>query len=89
MKCKLIDAKNPIWDNAEQTHVNVEAKWEHIKDLGYLPFSATSTDLEEHGVDLFNRCVAGEFGSIGEYIAPVIIEEEIIEEEIIEEDITE
>jgi len=68
--CILIDAQNPQWGNAEHTFIDVEAKWEHLESEGYLPFTATSNDNEAHGVDLYNRCVNGEFGTIAEYVAP-------------------
>ena len=69
-KCILIDAQNPQWGNAEHTLIEVEAKWQHLESEGYLPFGATADDVEAHGVDLYNRCVAGEFGTIAEYVAP-------------------
>jgi hypothetical protein len=71
MSINLIDAQNPQWGNAEHTLIEVEAKWEHISDLGYLPFTANPNDTEAHGVDLYNRCINGEFGTIAEYVAPV------------------
>ena len=70
MNCILIDAQNPQWGNAEHTFIEVEAKWEHIADLGYLPFTANPEDVEAHGRDLYQRCVNGEFGTIAEYVAP-------------------
>ena len=69
--CTLIDAQNPQWGNAEHTLIMVEAKWVHLESEGYLPFLANPNDPEAHGVDLYNRCVAGEFGEIAEYVAPV------------------
>jgi len=69
--CILIDAQNPQWGDAENTFINVEAKWQHLESEGYLPFTANPNDTEAHGVDLYNRCVAGEFGTIAEYVAPV------------------
>lgn len=81
-KCKLIDARNPIWGDAEHTFLIVEAKWEHLKSEGYLPFGATPDDVEAHGRDLYNRCVNGEFGTIAEYVAPPEPEPEpVVEEE--------
>jgi len=69
--CILVDAKNPQWGNEEHTLINVEAKFEHYEeDWGYLPFMANPNDTEAHGVDLYNRCVNGEFGTIAEYVAP-------------------
>ncbi len=69
MNCILIDAKNPKWVNAEKTYLIVEAKWQHLESDGYLPFSASANDPEAHGVDLYNRCIAGEFGTIADYVA--------------------
>ena len=71
MKCILIDAQNPQWVDAEQTAIVIQAKWEHLENEGYLSFLATSNDPEEHGVDLYNRIINGEFGTIAEYVAPV------------------
>ena len=68
--CILIDAKNPKWANAEKTCIEVEAKWKHLESEGYLPFAATPDDVEAHGVDLYNKCVAGEFGTVADYVAP-------------------
>ena len=68
MKCILIDAKNPKWIDAEKTYIEVEAKWQHLESEGYLPFGASANDIEAHGVDLYNRCVAGEFGTVADYV---------------------
>lgn len=35
--------------------------------LGRLPFSASPNDLP-HSVEIYNRCVAGEFGPIADYV---------------------
>ena len=71
MNCILIDAKNPVWGNVEHTLIEVEAKWQHLESEGYLPFTANPNDTEAHGVDLYNRIINGEFGTIAEYVAPV------------------
>ncbi len=68
--CTLIDAQNPRWGDAEQSFIIVDAKWQHLESEGYLEFCANPNDVEAHGVDLYNRCVAGEFGTIAEYVAP-------------------
>ena len=70
MNCILIDAKNPKWANAEKTLIQVQAKWQHLESEGYLMFTANPNDVEAHGVDLYNRCVAGEFGAVADYVAP-------------------
>lgn len=75
-KCKLIDAKNPRWFNEEQTRIIVEAKWEHLESEGYLDFGASPNDVEAHGRDLYQRCVDGEFGTVGAYVEEPRVEEE-------------
>ena len=35
-----------------------------------MPFTATPYDPHDHGVDIYERAVAGEFGEIAPYIAP-------------------
>jgi len=66
-------AKDPIWNDAEGNSILLTVKWEEFNEE--MPFSACSFDSEPHGVDLFNRAAAGEFGEIApfvEFIAPTI-----------------
>jgi len=63
-------AKNPIWNNAEETSILLTVKWEEFNEE--FPFSACSYDVESYGVDLFNRAKTGEFGEILPFVAPVI-----------------
>jgi hypothetical protein len=65
----LIKATNPIWFNAEQTAINLEVQFEEFANE-VMPFLATSYDIEPHGVDLFNRAKAGEFGTVAPYVPP-------------------
>ena len=64
----LVYAKNPIWFNEEQTAINMIVRFEEINED--LPFLATSFDSEPHGVDLYNRAKAGEFGEVQPYVPP-------------------
>lgn len=45
---------------------------------GWVPFTASPDDVEEHGRDLYARAVAGEFGEIAPYVAPVPTPEQTI-----------
>jgi hypothetical protein len=67
MSINLIDAQNPEWANSEKTRIEVQAKWQHLESEGYLQFSADPNDTEAHGVDLYDRCVAEEFGTVADY----------------------
>lgn len=62
-------ANNPVWNNADGTAIMLTVKWEEFKEE--LPFGATSYDVEPWGVNLFNRAVAGEFGEVAPYVAPI------------------
>lgn len=62
-------AKDPIWNNAEGTSILLIVKWEEFNEE--MPFAATSFDPEPWGVDLFNRAVAGEFGVVASFVAPI------------------
>jgi hypothetical protein len=61
-------AKDPIWNDGTSTAVLLTVKWEEFAEE--MPFSACSFDTEPHGVDLYNRAVAGEFGEILPYVWP-------------------
>ena len=56
------------WANAE--HSAIELLGTHPV-YGEIPFAASPNDSEAHGRDIFARCVAGEFGTIAEYVAPI------------------
>ena len=62
-------AKDPIWGDAESTIIVLIVKWEEFNEE--MPFAAMHSDPEPHGVDLFNRAKAGEFGTVADYVAPI------------------
>jgi len=57
--------------NAEQTAINMVVKWEEFNEE--TPFLAAAWDPEPHGIDLFNRAKAGEFGEVAPYKPPIEI----------------
>ena len=48
--------------------INCECQWSHLGDntQEWLPFTADSRDIEQHGRDLYNAIVAGEHGAIAD-----------------------
>ena len=62
-------AKDPVYNNEEGTAIFLIVKWEEFVEE--MPFSAMPSDPEPHGVDLFNRAKAGEFGTVSPYVAPI------------------
>ena len=72
----LIDAKNPVWANEEQTVIELDCKFSHYASLGitendgYLPFLANPNDAEAHGRQIYANAVNGDYGTVGAYVAP-------------------
>ena len=62
-------AKDPIWNSEDGQQIYLTVKWEEFNEEH--PFTATSFDPMPHGVDLYNRAKAGEFGEIAPYVPPV------------------
>jgi hypothetical protein len=61
-------AKEPKYISADGQEIWMIVKWEEFSEE--MPFNATSFDVEKHGVDLYNRAKAGEFGTVAEYVPP-------------------
>jgi len=73
----MYTAHSPQWLNAEHTLINLT--WVH--DIhGTIPFTASQTDAELHGRELFAQAAAGDFGAVAEYVAPVKTPEQIQQE---------
>tara|TARA_A100001515_G_scaffold127785_1_gene113654 strand:- start:127 stop:384 length:258 start_codon:yes stop_codon:yes gene_type:complete len=72
----LIDAKNPRWMDKEKTCIVLECKFSHYAELGmtenngYYEFGASPDDVEEHGRQIFEKAKAGDYGTVGDYVAP-------------------
>tara|TARA_B100000212_G_scaffold173701_1_gene130664 strand:+ start:395 stop:646 length:252 start_codon:yes stop_codon:yes gene_type:complete len=69
----LIDAKNPVWANKEQTLITLECKFSHYAGIGltendgYYLFGADPNDPELHGRQIYANAVNGDYGTIGAY----------------------
>jgi hypothetical protein len=74
MKIEYI--KEPVWANEEKDAVNCIIKFENIDTE--IPFTAKSTDVEQHGKQAFSRIISGEFGGIGDYI-PIVEDSDSVE----------
>lgn len=69
----ILDAKNPVYSDAG---VNMEVLFSEIGE--WIPFHATEHDTEEHGRELYQRAIDGEFGVVAPYVEPIKTEEELI-----------
>lgn len=65
---KILSASSPSWANPERSGINVDVE---IAGIGVVLFGASPADTAAHGRDLYARAVAGEFGPVAEYVAPV------------------
>lgn len=66
-------AKNPVYSSEEGNCINLTVKFvEFAEEMG---FGATPFDPMPYGVELYNRALTGEFGSIAPYIPPPSPEE--------------
>jgi hypothetical protein len=66
MSIKYTSVTNPTW-NRQHNGINCIVVFEH---LGTEPveFHATPWDDMAHGVEIYNRCVAGDFGAVSDYV---------------------
>ncbi|GAB58568.1 hypothetical protein [Rheinheimera nanhaiensis] len=67
MKITYSSVREPCWANLEKTAIDCLVYFEHLKSE--VPFTASATDIEPHGREIFGRCIQGEFGEIGPSIA--------------------
>lgn len=70
-------AKNPYYVSGDGQAIHLTVKWKEFSEEH--PFSATQYDSEPHGVELYNRAKAGEFGKISDYVAPQTVTQEPIQ----------
>ena len=61
-------AKNPLWANAGHTMIDLTVRFAEIPED--LPFTASPTDVEEHGRAIFAAAQAGDYGPVAEYLPP-------------------
>lgn len=60
---------DPRWYDLSYTHIICKVVFPHVGDTP-LDFIAAKDDPAEHRRDIYNRCLAGEFGVVGPYVAP-------------------
>ena len=65
MKMEYTSVKNPKWTSSEKTSIECVVNFQTI---GEIPFCASLEDNHDHTTEIYNRCVAGEFGPITEYV---------------------
>ena len=66
---KYSNVSDPKWANAEHTAIECMVDFDDLSEE-LVPFTAVAEGDYPHTHEIFARCVAGDFGSIAEYVAP-------------------
>ena len=72
MNITYTNARNPQWGDIGNTFINLEVNFDHLNEE-YVPFAANPLDTMAHGVEIYNRAVAGDFGAVADYTPPADI----------------
>ena len=62
-----VTARAPEWKNEAHTLIDMLVTFPVI---GEFMFTASPSDIEAHGRELFDRAAAGEFGVVAEFVPP-------------------
>lgn len=73
----MYNCKNPQYAVPDGTLINLD--WDH-PEYGWIPFTASPDDVEQHGRDIYAAALAGEYGPIAPYDGPS--EEELLEQQV-------
>lgn len=65
----LTSLSNPRWADEAHTMIDCVITTSQFGEES-LPFTASANDVEEHGRAIFADIVAGNYGSIAEYLPP-------------------
>lgn len=65
IKTEILSVRNPQWANEDGTAINCLVRTNTLNQE--VPFTATPSDPEAHGRDIYARCLAGEFGTIAKF----------------------
>jgi hypothetical protein len=65
---KYTEVTNLRWSSEEKKAIDCSVLSE---DFGLIPFTASPDDPEQHGIEIYNKCIAGDFGPIADFIPPV------------------
>jgi hypothetical protein len=65
---QIESAQNPRYVTEDNLAIDLMVKFAEFADP--LPFTAVPDDCEPWGRDLFNRAVAGEFGTVAPWVKP-------------------
>ena len=66
----IVSVVNPRWFNPEHTMLVADVVFEELTELGVLEFSTYADIDTKHGLEIWNKAIAGDYGEIAEYVIP-------------------
>lgn len=71
----IVEVLNPRWMNADHTMFDADILFEELTPMGHIPFTATPNADTAHGVEIWEKGLAGDYGPVAEYVPPSIEEQ--------------
>lgn len=65
--------RNPKWANKEHSILDCEVDFDDLVEE-FVPFSTTAISTYPYMIDIFQKCVNGDFGTVQEYVEPIVPE---------------
>ena len=62
--------RNPVWAHPDQTMISCEVNWDHVPDETWSPCVVVGSGDRNYIHEIFNKCVAGDYGTIGDLVTP-------------------
>lgn len=70
MKRTVLEARNPRWNDVEQTTFDIEVKFAEIVENGtpvFIDFTSSPLDQEPHAVQIYSAAINGDYGTIEDF----------------------
>jgi hypothetical protein len=70
MALTYTNVTNPVYITSDNSAILCTVTFDAFPNP--LPFTAVADDIEGHGQEIYNACIAGTYGPIGAYVAPTL-----------------
>src|SRR5690625_665490 len=67
MRQQMYECKNPQYAAPDNSLIDLEL---NHPEFGWIPFTASPDDTEQHGRDIYAAAISGEYGPIAPYVEP-------------------
>jgi hypothetical protein len=66
----VVTVTNLRWDHAEHSMLSADVLFAELEAMGPIPFTAVPDADTAHGIELWTKDNAGDYGDIADYVAP-------------------